>query len=142
MNCKQLCQDPSVSFFWKGKYGIIKNGKCQLLKIARSRPIVILVKSWKSLELALNQHMLAIFVRQHNSIWPSFILIGVRIKRNKHKCNFHYAAMLMMTSQILKSLDFTKTQKSRYLENETLFLQIKKIINCTLRVTLLQKIVL
>ena len=32
----------------------------------------------------------------------------------------------MMTSQILKSLDFTKKQKSRYLENETLFsLQIK-----------------
>ena len=36
----------------------------------------------------------------------------------------------MMTSQILKSEDFTKTQKPRYLENETLFfLQIKKIIN-------------
>ena len=38
----------------------------------------------------------------------------------------HYAAILMMTSQILKSAGFTKTQKSRYLENETLFfLQIK-----------------
>ena len=35
--------------------------------------------------------------------------------------------MSMMASQILKSVDFTKTQKSRYLENETLFfLQIKK----------------
>ena len=34
----------------------------------------------------------------------------------------------MMTSQILKSTGFTKTRKSRYLENETLyFLQIKKI---------------
>ena len=34
----------------------------------------------------------------------------------------------MMTSQILKSVDFTTTQKSRYLENETMFfLQIKKI---------------
>ena len=33
----------------------------------------------------------------------------------------------MMTSQILKSAGFTKTQKSRYLKNETLFfLQIKK----------------
>ena len=53
-------------------------------------------------------------------------------KRNKHKCNLHYAAMLMMTSQILKSAGFTKTQKSQYLENETLFfLQIKKIINYT-----------
>ena len=48
----------------------------------------------------------------------------------------------MMTSRILKSLDFTKTQKSRYLENETLFfLQIKKFINYTLRAILLQKIV-
>ena len=34
----------------------------------------------------------------------------------------------MMTSEILKVLDFTKTQKPRYLEKETLFsLQIKKI---------------
>ena len=38
----------------------------------------------------------------------------------------------MMTPQILKSTGLTKTQKSRYLENETLFfLQIKKIINYT-----------
>ena len=36
-------------------------------------------------------------------------------------CNLHYAATLMMTSQILKSASFTKTQKSQYLENETLF---------------------
>ena len=36
--------------------------------------------------------------------------------------------MPMMASQILKSVDFTKAQKSRYLENEILFfLQIKKI---------------
>ena len=35
--------------------------------------------------------------------------------------------MSVMTLQILKSVDFTKTQKSGYLENETLFfLQIKK----------------
>ena len=46
----------------------------------------------------------------------------------------------MMTSQISKSVDFTKTQKSRYLENETLFfLQIKRIINYTSRATLLHK---
>ena len=50
--------------------------------------------------------------------------------------------MLMMTAKILESVDFTKTQKSRYLENETLFLQIKKSINYTLRATLLQKKVL
>ena len=43
----------------------------------------------------------------------------------------------MMTSQILKFVDFTKTQKSRYLENKTLvFLQIKKLINYTSRATL------
>ena len=47
-----------------------------------------------------------------------------------------------MTSQILKSVDFTKTQKSRYLENKTFFLQIKKFINYTSRATLRQKIVL
>ena len=47
----------------------------------------------------------------------------------------------MITSQILKSVDFTKTQKSRYLENETLFLfQIKKIINCASKAILRQKI--
>ena len=35
--------------------------------------------------------------------------------------------MSMMASQILKSVDFIKKEKSRYLENETLFfLQIKK----------------
>ena len=33
----------------------------------------------------------------------------------------------MMLPQILKFVDFTKTQKSRYLENETFFLQIKKL---------------
>ena len=38
--------------------------------------------------------------------------------------------MSMMTPQILKSVDFTKTQKSRYLENGTLFfLQIKEFIS-------------
>ena len=45
----------------------------------------------------------------------------------------------MMTSQILKSVNFTKTQKSIYLKNETFFLQIKKIIVCTSRVSLRQK---
>ena len=34
----------------------------------------------------------------------------------------------MMTSEVLKSVNFTKTKKSRYLKNKTLFLQIKKII--------------
>ena len=48
----------------------------------------------------------------------------------------------MMTSQILKSEDFTKIQKSKNLENETFFPQIIKFINYTSRATLLQKIVL
>ena len=49
--------------------------------------------------------------------------------------------MPMMTSQILKSVYFTKTQKSRYPENETLFfsLQINKFIHCTSRATSWQK---
>ena len=39
-----------------------------------------------------------------------------------------------MTSQILQFMDFTKTQKSKYLESETLlFLQVKKFINYTSR---------
>ena len=51
--------------------------------------------------------------------------------------------MVMMMSQILKSVDFTKAQKSRYLENELLFLfQIKKYINCASKATLWQKKVL
>ena len=48
----------------------------------------------------------------------------------------------MLTSQILKSVDFTKTQKATYLKNETFFFQIKKFINYTSRATLLQQIVL
>ena len=52
--------------------------------------------------------------------------------------------MRMMTSQILKSVDFIKIQKSRYLENDEtlLFLQINKFFNYTSSATLLQKIVL
>ena len=52
------------------------------------------------------------------------------------KCNLHYAAILIMTSQIFKSAVFTKTQKSQYLENETFFLQIEKFINYTSSATL------
>ena len=57
-------------------------------------------------------------------------------KEIKHKCNLHYAAMLMMMSQILKSAGFKKTHKSQYLENETFFLQIEKFINYTSNPTL------
>ena len=42
-----------------------------------------------------------------------------------------------MMSQIFKFLNFTKTQKSSYLENKVLFfLQIRKFINYTSRATL------
>ena len=45
----------------------------------------------------------------------------------------------MVTSQIFESMDFTKTQKFRYLKNKTLFfLQIKKFINYSSRTTLWQ----
>ena len=51
--------------------------------------------------------------------------------------------MPIMTSQILRSEDFTKTQKSRYLENKMVFfLQINKFINYISTATLVQKIVL
>ena len=44
-----------------------------------------------------------------------------------------------MTSQISKFVNVTKTQKSRYLESETFFLQIKKLFNYTSRATIWQK---
>ena len=51
--------------------------------------------------------------------------------------------MPMVASQSLKSVNFKKPQKPRYLENETLFfLQIKKFIDYKSRATLRQKTVL
>ena len=48
-----------------------------------------------------------------------------------------------MTLQILKSVDFTKAEKFRYLENEkSFFIEIKKFINYTSRATFWQKTVL
>ena len=98
--------------------------------MTRSR-YIILIKSWKGLDLLSNlQHwaknMLETFIIQSTSIWPNFILIVLRIQKNKHKCNFHYVAMPMMMSQILKCVDFTKTQKPRYIENKTFFFSNKK----------------
>ena len=55
------------------------------------------------------------------------------------KNTLHYAAMFLKTSQILKYVDFTKTQKSRYLENETFFLQIKKFLSYISRANLKKK---
>ena len=49
--------------------------------------------------------------------------------------------MAMMMSQILRSVDFTKSRKPKNLENKTSFpLQIKKFVNYTSKATLLQKI--
>ena len=60
----------------------------------------------------------------------------------KFHYNFHYVAMPMVTLQMtVKTVDFTKTQKSRYLQNKTLPF-LKKCINYTSRGTLWQKIVL
>ena len=47
--------------------------------------------------------------------------------------------MTVMTSQISKFVNVTKTQKSRYLKSETFFLQIKKLFNYTSRATIWQK---
>ena len=60
-----------------------------------------------------------------------------------YKRNFHYVAMPIMASQILKPVDFTENKKSSRLENETLFfLQTKKFIRYTARATLWQKVIL
>ena len=54
------------------------------------------------------------------------ILIVFRIKKNK--CNFHYVAVPMMTPQIFKFVNFTKTRKSRHFKNKTFFLKKKKTL--------------
>ena len=61
-----------------------KNGKSQPLKIARSRYIVILMKSWKGLELVASlqrwaKNMLEMLGIENTSIWPNFILIVLTI---------------------------------------------------------------
>ena len=42
------------------------------------------------------------FVIGYTNMWPNFILVVHRIQKNKQKCSFHFAAMSMMTSQILQ----------------------------------------
>ena len=54
--------------------------------MARSRYIVILIKSLKGLELASSlqqwvKNMLEMFPIQHISIWPNFLLIAFRIQK-------------------------------------------------------------
>ena len=115
--------------------------------MARSRYIVILIKSLKGPETSFHSPVLSQkYIR--NVCHTTYQQLGFKrfqylgFKRNKDKCNFHYVAMSMMTSQILKSVHFTKIQKSRYFENETLFFKLKKIIDYTSRATLWQKLVL
>ena len=87
---------------------------------------------------ALNQKHIRNVCHTAHLHLTKFLLIAFKFQRNKLKCNFHYEAMPMMTSQILRSVDFTKSQRPRYLENnKTLFsLQIKKIINYKSKATL------
>lgn len=47
--------------------------------------------------------------------------------------------MSMLVSYISKFVDFTKAQKSQYLENETFFFQIKYLIHHASNTTLRQK---
>ena len=103
----------------------IKNGQillfCHINKIIKG-PGTSFQSSALSQKHDRNVCLYSKLVFDQISIWS---YLG--FKRNKRKCNFHYAAMLMMTSQIFKSAGLTKTQKSQNLENEALFfLQIKK----------------
>ena len=50
--------------------------------------------------------------------------------------------MSLMMSHILKFVDSSEIQKSKYLENKTFFLRIKKIIHHTLRAIIWQKMFL
>ena len=52
----------------------------------------------------------------------------IRFKRNKQKCNFHYAAVFDCATDFEICGFHKKTQKSSYLGNETFFLQIKNSV--------------
>ena len=61
------------------------------------------------------------FVIQHTIFDQISFCCYLGFKRNKHQYNLHYEVMPMMKLQILKSVDFTKTQASRQLKKESLF---------------------
>ena len=72
--------------------------------------------------------MIEMFVLQHSSIWPNFFFRVLRIQKKLAEVEIPLLLMPIMISQILKSVDFTEVQKSRYLENKILlFLQVKKM---------------
>ena len=63
----------------------MKNDKCQLLKLARSRYIVTIIKSQKGLKLFSSiqnsaKNKLEMFFLQYTSIWTNFFLIELRIQ--------------------------------------------------------------
>ena len=133
-------------FFFEKIKGIFKNGKCQLTK---NDQIWLYCHFNKLIKQTQNQFPGSNTESKtcqkcfsYNTLVFDLFLQHLGFKRNKQEWNFYYVAMHMMTPQILKSLDFTKTQKSRYLESKALFfLQIKKFINCASRATVWQKIV-
>ena len=64
-----------------------------------------------------NSKVSFMYIYQHDNDGPPYSTLVIdqisfwlylRFKRNKHKCNFHYVAMPMMTSHILKSHKNTK----------------------------------
>ena len=80
------------------------------------------------------KNMWEMFVIQHTGIWPNFILLGLRVPNFcliglKLKCNLHYAPILVMTPQILKSAGFTKTKISISRERNITFSSNKKILS-------------
>ena len=86
--------------------------------MTRSRYVVVLIKPLKGLELVPSLPEI-----YKKCLSYSTVIFDVR-------SNFHYIAMSMVMPQILKAVDFTKTQKCRYFKNDALFfLQIKKFIN-------------
>ena len=59
-----------------------------------------------------------IYIGIYTGIYPSLLWYYLGFKRNKHKCNFHYIAVAMMTSQILKSLEKSQEWNTSFSSNE------------------------
>ena len=86
--------------------------------------------------------MLEMFVIEKTSIWPSFILIVLRIQK-KQASNFHCSNAYDDITDF-KICEFKKEHQNLDMSRtkQYFFLQIKKFINYTSRAILLQKIVL
>ena len=94
----------------------IKNGQisqyCHFNNIIKGSGI-----SFQSVALSL-KHVRNVCHTAHQYM-TKFYFDNTQHLKEINKCNFHHVAMPVVASQILKSVDFTQTQKSRYLENET-----------------------